>query len=74
MDWTNVIYQEGSDTIRQMPENYLLAHRTFGRWTCDPDVAANKEISVAIFLELFNYDSKYSSGENLLKRLKELQS
>jgi len=71
MDWTNVIYQEGSDTIRQMPENYLLAHRTaLGRWICDPDLAANKEISVAIFLELFNYESRYCGGKKLIETLK----
>jgi hypothetical protein len=31
MDWTNVIYQKATETIRQMPENYLLAHRVNGR-------------------------------------------
>jgi hypothetical protein len=69
-----IIYQKGTETIRQMPENYLLAHRTFGRWVCDPDIAANKEICTTIFLELFNYDSRYGSGEKLLETLKALQS
>lgn len=69
MDWTNVIYQKATETIRQMPENYLLAHRTFGRWVCDPDIAANQKISSAIFLELFNYEYRYGSGEKLLETL-----
>lgn len=75
MDWTNVIYQEGSDTIRQMPENYLLAHRINNRWICDPDTAANQKICTEIFLELFNYDSRYcKNGEALVEILKARKS
>ena len=70
MDWKNVIYQKATETIRQMPENYLQAHRISGRWVCDPDIAANQEIASAIFLELFNYESRYGSGEKLLETLK----
>ncbi len=74
MEAPYLIYQEGSDTIRQMPQNYLVAHRTFGRWTCDPDTAADKELCTIVFLELFNYESRYGSGEKLLETLKALQS
>jgi hypothetical protein len=75
MDWKNVIFEKGTETIRQMPENYLLAHRTFGRWVCDPDIAANQKICTAIFLELFNYESRYCrNGYALIEILKARKS
>lgn len=70
-----IIYQKATETIRQMPENYLLAHRTFGRWVCDPDIAADQKISSAIFLELFNYESRYCrNGDALIEILKARKS
>ena len=64
-----VIYQAASETIRQMPENYLLAHKRNGAWVCEPDLAANRNIAVRIFKALFNYDVKYGTGENIIAKI-----
>jgi hypothetical protein len=64
-----LVFQEGSQTIRQMPENYLIAHREFGRWICDPDLAADKELATRVFLALFDFDTHYGDGLNLLAKV-----
>jgi hypothetical protein len=61
-----LIYQPASETIRQMPQNYLVAHKSENRWICEPDLAADKELSMKVFKALFEYNNKYGSGENLL--------
>lgn len=64
-----LIYQQNSDTIRQMPQNYLIAHRENGRWICDPDLAADKELSNRVFNALFEFENKYGTGLNLLSKV-----
>ncbi len=64
-----VIYQPKSETIRQMPENYLLASKIDNKWVCEPDLACNKKLAVKIFKLLFNHSVKYGSGENLISYL-----
>jgi hypothetical protein len=58
-----------SNTIRQLPQNYLIAENSVNGWVCNPDLAANKELSTRVFLELFNHDSKYSNGLTLLSKV-----
>ena len=59
-----------SQTIRQLPENYLIASFDGNNWTCEPDLAANEELCTRVFLELFNYDSKYQKeGLKLLAKV-----
>ncbi len=56
-------YDTYSDTIRQMPQNYIIAHRNTPAksWICEPDLAANKDLCVRVFTELMNWDSKYAN-------------
>jgi hypothetical protein len=61
-----LIFQASTKTIRQMPQNYLIAHNESGRWICDPDLAADKKLCAKIFLALFEFKNKYGTGENLL--------
>lgn len=61
-----LIYDEGSETIRQMPQNYLIAHKVKGHWVCEPDLAADKELATRVFIALFDFDVKYGTGLNLL--------
>lgn len=61
-----LVYNEGSETIRQAPQNYLIAHNVKGHWICEPDLAADKELATRVFIALFEYDAKYGSGLNLL--------
>lgn len=61
-----LVYNEGSETIRQMPQNYLIAYKVNGHWICEPDLSADKELATRVFIALFYYDAKYGSGLNLL--------
>jgi hypothetical protein len=68
-----LIYQEGSDTIRQDPQNYLIAHREDGVWKCEPDLACDRGLANKVFNELLNYDSKYcKGGDELLSKITKL--
>lgn len=65
-----VIYSEGTKTIRQMPQNYLIAYNREGRWVCDSDTAADVEICKVVFEVLLTHTARYSSGEELLDMIK----
>jgi len=64
-------YNVKTDTIRQMPENYLIAYRDGGGyWICNPDIAADKELATRVFLALFDFDTKWrSTGLELLAKV-----
>lgn len=59
-----------SQTIRQQPENYLIAAFNGTKWICEPDLAASKTLCTRVFLELMNHESKYQKdGLKLLAKL-----
>ena len=64
-----LVYEQGSESIRQMPQNYLIAYRSYNRWVCEPDLAADKELSKRVFMALFDHDTKYGDGLNLLAKV-----
>lgn len=64
-----LIYQQGSDTIRQMPQNYLVAYRRHDGWICDPDLAADRTLCNKVFNALFDHSTKYGTPENLLSKV-----
>jgi len=66
----NIVYSKNTETIRQMPENYLIAHKIENVWVCIPDLAANKKILVKTFKLLLEFDNKYGTGENLVSKIK----
>lgn len=67
-------------TIRQLPQNYLLAKHDEGEncFKMDPDLAADQKMVVALTLALLNYENKYVNfpdaiiicAERILERLK----
>jgi len=63
-----LFYCKKSETIRQAPENYLIAKKEHNRWYADPDLASNQKLAIKIFKTLFNFDNVYGTGENLLKQ------
>jgi len=73
-----LVYEPGSETIRQMPENYMVAHRSLEEnspsyqpyWVCDPDVACNPVLAIDLFILLLNYEGRYATGPELMGRLK----
>jgi len=64
-----LVYEDYSETIRQMPQNYLIAKKQQNCFVMDPDLACDKDLATRVFLELFNFDSKYGSGLNLLSKV-----
>ena len=72
-----LVYEPGSETIRQMPENYMIAHRSIDAnspdwreyWIADPDVACNPVLAIDLFILLLNYEGRYATGEELMRRL-----
>ncbi len=63
-------YEEGTETIRQMPQNYCIAHRSNMSWICDPDPAADYSLVKRVFDEIFkNHSSKWGTGLNLLSKV-----
>ena len=64
-----IIHSKVTNTIRQEPENYVIAYRVNGKWVSEPDLAADKDLCIRVYLELFNHSSKYGTGENLIKEL-----
>jgi len=67
-----VIYQESTKTLRQMPENYLLAQKSTPKgcvdnWRCDPDMAADNRVAIQTFKTVcLIYRHKYEArGEYL---------
>lgn len=63
-----LVFEKETQTIRQMPQNYLIAHQDHGRWVCEPDLAADKNLVLRVFCALFSFDEKYGDGPNLLAK------
>lgn len=51
-----------SCTIRQFPQNYLMAYKRNGAWIMEPDLAADKTLVVALTLSLMEHKNKYGSA------------
>ena len=62
-------YQETSETIRILPQNYLVAYNLNGRWICEPDLAVPEKMAVKCFRALLKHENKYGSGLNLLAKI-----
>jgi len=72
----HLVLSKDGDSIRQMPQNYLVAQRMHknsfqknGVWVSEPDLACNKVLAVKIYLALFEFELKYGSGEDILKMI-----
>ena len=57
-----VTYCTYSETIRQYPQNYVLASFRDNRWVMEPDLAADKRIVVALTLSLMEHENKRSKN------------
>lgn len=71
-------YCEYSESIRQMPENYLIAHKSNRAWLCEPDLAANMDFATRVFRTInHSHANKYlATGEQIIEmalKLEEVQ-
>ena len=60
-----LFYCKYSGTIRQAPENYLIAKKDpndQARWIMDADLASNKKLATKIFLALYTFEAHYGTG------------
>lgn len=73
---STIVYCKGSDTIRQAPENYLIAKRDVGIncWVCDPDLASDTSLATAVFFTLLKYSYKYGKAEDIVKCANKISS
>ena len=61
-----IVYCSYSETIRQMPQNYMIASKKnteWGErssWYIDPDLAADPKVVCAVTLAMLEYENKYS--------------
>ena len=63
------IFDETSDTIRQMPENYVIMTRIGMRWVVDPDKAMGIKLATKVFELVFSEMINYSRGDALALKL-----
>lgn len=60
-----IVFNSETLTIRQMPENYLLAYLSNGRWVVDPDTACELRLAKAVTEAIGSYKGKHAEGEAL---------
>ncbi len=74
MKQQQIIYQEGSETIRQMPENYLIAGKYHGAWVSFPDMAADPELCVKVYRTInHSYANRYeATGQEIVDMVNKL--
>ncbi len=66
---STLVFDSYSNTLRQMPENYLIAHlkeSKFKTWVCEPDLAADRKLCMKVFAALLTYENKYQQDGNVL--------
>ena len=51
MENQEIVYNEYTETIRQMPQNYMIAIKN-GAWVMSPDLAADPKIVCAVTVAL----------------------
>jgi hypothetical protein len=75
MKTRHLTYQEGSGSIRQMPENYLVAHRrNHGGWISEPDLAADPSLCMKVYRTInHSYANKYvATGQEVIDMVEKL--
>jgi hypothetical protein len=64
-------YEKGSETIRQKPQNYLIAFKDASRggsyWTLAPDLSANRVLIDKVLDAIMTFDGRYGDGAKIVK-------
>ena len=65
-----VIYNAASDTIRLMPQNYIVASRhNAGYWVIDPDLALKDDVATVFFVIGREHNARWGLAQNLVEKL-----
>jgi len=67
----NFIYQDSTQTIRLMPQNYLIAFKYNNRFVFGPDLAVDKKIQKKIFEE-WDFNLIWGGGKQVADKLNSL--
>jgi hypothetical protein len=61
---SSLAYNKVTQTIRQVPENYLIAQWNDDqrKWICEPDLAADKVLATSVFQKLMEHQFKYNQN------------
>jgi len=63
-------YCESTDTIRLMPQNYLVARKYHRGWIVDADMAVPVELASKVFHVVHTeHSTRYGTGPYLLSRI-----
>jgi hypothetical protein len=62
-------HQRSTGTIRQQPENYQIATWAGTCWICQPDLAADPDLAVAVFRALLKFQNKYDAAAKFLEAI-----
>lgn len=64
-----LVFDQGTDTLRQVPQNYCVAYKKENRWICEPDLACDKELAIKVFICLLEFKFKYAEGNEIINHL-----
>lgn len=63
-----LVAQEGGKSIRQYPQNYIMAWKNGDReWIIHPDLACDKELVMLMFKRNMEFEFRYCNAETLIK-------
>jgi hypothetical protein len=62
----------GSNTIRLMPQNYMVAFQSYGHWIVDPDAAIDDKLAAKIFITLRKGELKFGHPDKCVTALNSL--
>lgn len=63
---SKIVYCEYTNTIRLMPQNYLIALNR-GRWIMEPDLAVRSWFVLLVTEVLLNHPCKYGTGQFVIE-------
>lgn len=61
----DIQYEVYSQTVRQMPENYMLARKVRGVWVVDCDGAVTVDTVLHVSMAIHCDGEKFASGESV---------
>lgn len=67
-----IIYQPSSETLRFMPNNFLIAFKHNGRFIYDIDLGLDKKNASKIYEACHSFEMKWGGGNQVAKKLNEV--
>jgi hypothetical protein len=68
------VHEESTSTIRQQPQNFLLAYHNGKHWVLDFDLACSVKLACNVTEAFLQYYVKYGSGPNFIKHINAIKT